>query len=170
MSIQVSSIKHSHGPTVLYKQPRYVVEANLKETILGQEKDYKESLLLPDVLNVKIARIFKEVEEYIESSRDGGILQIGLESCDDEKTVGYHIYYSDEKVITARVARELFNNRKEQLAYSVVDQIGQWFGWRNEYKQKLILHIKGQKYEEVISILRAYSNIEVCEVDSPKKG
>lgn len=170
MSIQVSSIKHSHGPTVLYKQPRYVVDAMLKETILGQEKGYNESLLLPDVLNIKIARIFKEVEQYIENSRDGGILRIRLDSCNDENTVGYHIYYGDEKVTTARVKKELFNNRKETLAYSVVDQIGQWFGWRNEYKQKLLLHIKGQKYEEVIAILRAYSNIEVCEVDSPKKG
>lgn len=171
MSIRVSNIKHSHNTTVFYKQPKYAVDANLKETVLGQEKDYEETFLLPDVLNVKIAAIFNEVEEYIENSREGKTLHVRLEICKDEKTVGCHIYYGNEKITAVRVVNDLYKKSKDTLAFSTIDQIADWCGWSNKGKQKLVLNMNEREWdEEVVAAFRRFTNIEVREVDNYKEG
>ncbi|KAA0784308.1 hypothetical protein [Bacillus sp. BB56-3] len=170
MKVKVSSINEFRDSMIVVKDPRYSADVTLKETVLGQEKKYKETLVLPNVLNMKIAAVFKEIEEYIDNSREGGRLHVKLKTCEDESTIGCHIYYGNDKIITVKVKKDLYKNKKQSLAYSIVDHIGHLFGWKNDSKQKLVLCVKKDTLEqEVITILRAYSNIQVVEGDTPEE-
>ncbi|KIQ88506.1 hypothetical protein RW25_07110 [Bacillus sp. L_1B0_8] len=170
MKVKVSSINDKSNLSDIFFGKRYSADVTLKETVLGQEKSHKEYLELPDVINVKVSALFKEIEEYIDNSREGGSLEVRLDFCKDETAVGCHIYYGEDKITTYHVVNGLFEKSKSSLAYGILDQIKRWFGWGNDSKQKLILYINLDDWEEeVIAILRAYSDIQVVDMGTPEK-
>ncbi|MCU5716658.1 hypothetical protein OCB69_16230 [Bacillus cereus] len=148
MNIDILSIQSAQNQTVIDGRNTYEAELNLRTSVLGQQKEFKEKFVLPSVLATKVDSVFKEIKEYIDNMSTAEDIKVFLNPYWDDSTVVVEIYNNGQKIDVVSVDCMRAEEKDaaaaiSHLVWKSISSIKRAIGWDEKSDQMLLVEIDG---------------------------